>query len=97
MKSYVHNKAQPEGSIAKGWRSEEILTFCSRYIDTEIETRFNRGGRVDDIPSESLSSIFPNVGKPVGGASYFNLTPRETLQAHRHVLINCKEIEHLID
>jgi len=41
LKSYVHNRAQPEGSIAEGWLSEEMLTLCSRYLDNEIETRFN--------------------------------------------------------
>lgn len=97
LKSYVRNQAQPEGSIAEGWISEEILTFCSRYLDNEIETRFNRGGRVDDYPYESSSLLFPNVGKPVGGSSYFTLTEREWLQAHRHVLVNCKEVQHFIE
>lgn len=93
----MRNQAQPEGSIAEGWISEEILTFCSRYLDNEIETRFNRGGRVDDYPYESSSLLFPNVGKPVGGSSYFTLTEREWLQAHRHVLVNCKEVQHFIE
>ncbi|XP_057740110.1 uncharacterized protein LOC130957259 [Arachis stenosperma] len=30
LKQYVRNRAQPEGSIAEGYLSEEILTFCSR-------------------------------------------------------------------
>jgi len=72
LKSYVHNRAQPKGSIA-----EEMLTFCSRYLDNEIETRFNRGGCVDDVPFESSSTLFPNIGKPIGGSSYFTLTPIE--------------------
>lgn len=97
LKSFVRNKAQPEGSIAESWISEEILTFCSRYFDNEIETRFNRVGRVDDDPFESASSLFPNVGKPIGGSSYFTLTPTELLQAHRHVLINCPEAQPFIE
>ena len=40
LKSYVRNKAQVEGSIAKGYMIEESLTFCSRYLDG-IETVFN--------------------------------------------------------
>ena len=50
LKSYVRNRAQPEGSIAEGYMAEEILTFCSRYLDG-IETVFNRLGRVDDHPN----------------------------------------------
>ncbi|KAK7412314.1 hypothetical protein VNO78_03767 [Psophocarpus tetragonolobus] len=60
-------------------------------------TRFNQGGRVDDDPIESLSSLFPNVGKPIGGSSYFTLTPTEWKQAHRHVLINCEEVNKFIE
>ena len=40
LKSYVKNRAQPEGSIAEGYLVEECLTFCSRYL-AGIETRFN--------------------------------------------------------
>ena len=74
LKSFVHNRAQPEGSIAEVWRSEEMLTFCSRYLENDMETRFNRVGRVDDEPLPSLSTLFPCIGKPVGGATNVNLT-----------------------
>ena len=93
----MHNRAQFEGSIVEGWLSEEMLTFCSKYLVNEIETRYNRGGRVDDVPFESSSSLFPNVEKPIGGSSYFTLILIELLQAHRHVLVNCKEIQHFIE
>jgi len=42
LKSYVCNKAYPEGSIAEGYLAEEALTFCSRYLPTGVETRLNR-------------------------------------------------------
>ncbi|XP_025662015.1 uncharacterized protein [Arachis hypogaea] len=41
LKQYVRNRAQAEGSIVEGYLSEEILTFCSRYLDN-TETRINR-------------------------------------------------------
>ncbi|GMP85118.1 hypothetical protein CsSME_00038407 [Camellia sinensis var. sinensis] len=41
LKSYVRNKAHPEGSIAEGYIAEECLIFCSRYLES-IETVFNR-------------------------------------------------------
>nr|XP_025625188.1 uncharacterized protein LOC112717339 [Arachis hypogaea] len=40
LKSYMRNQAQPEGSIAEGYLMQEILTFCSRYLDN-IETIWN--------------------------------------------------------
>ncbi|BAT75953.1 hypothetical protein VIGAN_01389200 [Vigna angularis var. angularis] len=90
LKSYVRNKAQAEGSIAEGYLAEECLTFCSRYLDG-IETVFNRLRRVDDEPSIgscTVSTLFPPIGKAVGGFTYFTLSEKEKLQAHRHVLTN---------
>lgn len=79
---------------------QEILTFCSRYLDN-IETRWNRPGRVDDGPNDIQSNsrvveLFPQIGKPIGGSSYFSLTFTEKLQAHRHVLTNCPAIDYYI-
>ena len=96
MKSYVRNKAWPEGSIAEGYIGDEVLYFCSRYFD-DIETSFNRPPRVDDCPepepTTSMELLIPRVGKGVGGSENFKLTATEKLQAHRHVLINCTQVE----
>jgi hypothetical protein len=32
LKKYVHNCAQPEGSIAKGYETEEVIEFCIDFI-----------------------------------------------------------------
>jgi hypothetical protein len=32
LKKYVHNCAQPEGSIAKGYGIEEVIEFCIDFI-----------------------------------------------------------------
>ncbi|XP_016165194.1 uncharacterized protein LOC107607806 [Arachis ipaensis] len=92
---YPIERAQPEGSIAEGYLSEEILTFCSRYLDN-IETRINRPGRVDDEPIDvrhnSGESMFPAIGKALGAVSHFELSPMEKHQAHRHVLVNCDAV-----
>lgn len=95
LKSYVRNKAQPEGSIAEGYMAEESLTFCSRYLN-EIETVFNRIRRVNDEPdtmSSSARTLFPPVGKPIGSFTYFSLSAKEKLQAHRHILTNCAQVD----
>jgi len=95
LKSYVRNRAQPEGSIAEGYIAEECLTFSSRYLHG-IETRFNRFRRVDDDPggveSSQVETLFPRIGKPVGSGQYFNLTPKEKHQAHRHILFNSEVV-----
>ncbi|XP_057757285.1 uncharacterized protein LOC130976432 [Arachis stenosperma] len=74
LKQYVRNRAQAEGSIAEGYLSEEILIFCSRYLNN-IETRINRPARVDDQPVDITintgSTMFPEMGKALGAVSHF--------------------------
>ncbi|XP_070031161.1 uncharacterized protein [Nicotiana tomentosiformis] len=100
FKSLVGNKAQPEGSIAKGYIVEEALIFCSRYFE-RIESRLNRPRRVNDEPNlneaSEMSSIFPLQGKPVGSSLTFPLTPLVKTQAHRYVLFNCVAVNPFID
>ncbi|XP_020992340.2 uncharacterized protein LOC110278427 [Arachis duranensis] len=100
LKQYVRNRAQAEGSIAEGYLSEEILTFCSRYLDN-TETRINRPARVDDRPVEITNNagctMFPEIGKASGAVSHFALTPMERDQAHRHVLVNCEAVAPFIE
>jgi hypothetical protein len=33
LKKYVHNRARPEESIAKGYVTEEVIKFCVDYVD----------------------------------------------------------------
>ena len=33
LKKYVRNRAHPEGSIAKGYVTEEAIEFCVDYVD----------------------------------------------------------------
>ena len=85
LKSYVRNKAEPEGSIAEGYLAEEVLTFCSQYLEG-IETQINRPRRVDDYPNQNEcptpSTIFPSIGRAVGASSAFELSVMEKIQAH---------------
>src|SRR5512139_705487 len=33
LKKYVHNRARPEASIAKGYETEEVIEFCVEFIE----------------------------------------------------------------
>ena len=33
LKKYVRNRARPEGSIAKGYVTEEVIEFCVDYVE----------------------------------------------------------------
>ena len=55
LKSFVRNRAKPEGSIVEAYMASDTLTFYSRYME-DIENRFNQdddsGGEMalpDDI------------------------------------------------
>ncbi|GJZ97386.1 hypothetical protein Tco_0669839 [Tanacetum coccineum] len=77
LKNYVRNKAKPEGSIAEGYVVEEALTFCSRYLKDDVETRFNRLGRNDDgLPEEEPNKfqVFRSACKLTGRMKATRLT-----------------------
>jgi len=71
-KSYVHNKAYPEGSIAEVYLAEEALNFCSRYLHGGVQTRINREGRNydhNDLCEVDEIDYFSTLGHPIGGKS----------------------------
>lgn len=92
FKSYVRNRAQPEGSICQQYLADECLTFCSVYLDG-IETRFNRIGRVNDITmsihnlgtGSQIPIVFPSLGRYNGVNQYAILSPIEKRQTHRYI------------
>ncbi|XP_028799277.1 uncharacterized protein LOC114754652 [Neltuma alba] len=83
LKSYVGNKAQPEGSIAEGYLADESLTFCSRYLK-DIPTKFNVQHRNDDISDNNISnelSVFKKSGEAKGHFESVSLSYEEYCQA----------------
>ncbi|XP_057447269.1 uncharacterized protein LOC130739062 [Lotus japonicus] len=58
LKSYVRNKARPEGSIAEGYVAEECITFCARYL-IDMDSRLNRPDKehLTKIRNESHRNI----------------------------------------
>ena len=98
MKSYVRNKARPEGCIAECYLADETMHFMERYFDDSK--------RFGDPPPcvaprpeaciEDITSIASPTGTVVGGSKRFRLTEMEALQAHRHVLTNCSQVDPFI-
>ncbi|XP_042980114.1 uncharacterized protein LOC122310298 [Carya illinoinensis] len=73
LKFHVHNKAAPEGSIAEGYLLEELLTFCSRYLESAL-TVFNRPSRNPDDSKGKVVDV--------------RLDFMSWTQAHRYILFN---------
>ncbi|KAI3908714.1 hypothetical protein MKW92_007862 [Papaver armeniacum] len=96
LKKYVRNKSQPEGSIAQGYLVDECLTFCSRYLSAEINTKFNQIWRNSDGDGATTSShelpIFEEAGRSLGKPIFRTLSDNEWEEARMYVLSNCDEI-----
>lgn len=91
LKSYVRNKAQPEGSIAEGYIAEECLTFCSRYLEG-VEMTFNRLQRNCDSVDNIESYKFLSGGRIIGKVESTVLDEISLAQAHRYVLLHCDSV-----
>ena len=88
LKSYVYNRARPEGSIAEGYLVEECMTFCSRYLD-DVESKLTRPVRnyCSDTDDDD------QVGcRPLGKEYVFILGDIQKKQAHRYILFNFDSI-----
>lgn len=100
MKSFVHNRSRPEGSIAEGYIALECLTFCSRYLH-DIETKFSRHnpGPQDQVLRLTTSGlgIFRPAGAPIGRAVVRELTNEEWGQCQRYVINQCEEVKPFIE
>ena len=95
LKSYVRNRAHPEGSMAEGYIQDECLTFCSRFIDGT--TRFTRAPRNRD-PSNEIKKLymFGSAGEPIGkNSSAEQFDDVMLIQAHRYILRHCDELKDL--
>ena len=106
LKSYVHNRAHPEGSIAEGYLAEESITFCSRYL-SNVEIVFTREIRNNDESHQNDIEESNNLcpGRPLGrklhsGVSFrkrrrssnATIDEKSLSQAHRYVLFNIESI-----
>ncbi|KAK6928914.1 protein of unknown function DUF4216 [Dillenia turbinata] len=77
LKGYVHNKARPEGCIAKRYIDNECLSFCSVYLQ-DLESKVTREERNDEMEKASGElSIFSFKGRPFGGPKYTELSALE--------------------
>ncbi|KAH0775373.1 hypothetical protein KY290_012510 [Solanum tuberosum] len=52
LKNYVRNRRYPEGAIAEGRWIDELMTFCSWYLD-DVETKSNPPLRSDVLSNET--------------------------------------------
>ncbi|KAI3852417.1 hypothetical protein MKW92_012733, partial [Papaver armeniacum] len=95
LKSYVRNKACPEGSMAEAYLIEESLTMLTRYLNS-TETKFNRVSRNEDYeqpPSHEKLVVFRQSGRPVGAETFGTIEDSEMQQIQLYALQNTAEVE----
>ncbi|XP_074314669.1 uncharacterized protein LOC141649900 [Silene latifolia] len=98
LKSYVFNKARPEGSIAEAHLAFECMIFCSHYIegfDSKFPIASNFEGCAEILESTSSThdnSIFVQAGKPLGKPTTSKISAMNKIQAHRYILFNSSEV-----
>ncbi|XP_049407809.1 uncharacterized protein LOC125871254 [Solanum stenotomum] len=83
LKNYVRNRRYPEGAIAEGRWIDELMTFCSWYLD-DVETKSNPPLRNDVLSSETTDQEGRRSSREKG----FKLDDITRAQAHRYVLFN---------
>ncbi|GJY70799.1 uncharacterized protein Tco_0474502 [Tanacetum coccineum] len=63
LKGYVRNRSRPEGSIVEGYVSEEVVSFCTSYIDgiPDIGVPESRHeGRLEGKGTIGRNNVTPN-------------------------------------
>ena len=54
LKKYIHSHSQPKGSIAKGYRTEEVIEFCTLFQTLTQLAFLNLDTRADSAEREHL-------------------------------------------
>lgn len=96
LKSFVTNKAQPEGCMAESYVLEETITFCSAFLEG-VETLFNRAKRNDDYNPNMSIYLFHSGGRVVGMERTVRLDDKSLRQAHRYVLLHSDDMKDLLE
>jgi len=61
LKNLLRNRARPEGSIARAYIESEVLTFCSSYMDDDVD-----GLPEFDGPTDGDTDIFMHGVRLIG-------------------------------
>jgi hypothetical protein len=87
LKKYFHNRAQPEGSIAKGYGIEEVIEFCVDFIPDINPTNVPEFQHEERLSGKRTLGKKTYIGK---GDNYFN-------NAHYTVLQNSSLVDLYIE
>ena len=87
LKKYVHNRAQPEGSVTKGYGTEEVIEFCVDFISDLDPIGVPESRHVGRLSGKGTLGKKTYIGK---GDDYIN-------KAHYTVLHNSSLVDPYIE
>ena len=96
LKRYVHNKSQPEGSIARGFIVEECMIFYSQYLD-DVDSSLTRPTRNNDDSSSTEITLFGQTGRDLGTSEMIPLNVVDRARAHVYILMNYNVVKPYIE
>jgi len=97
LKSYVRNRARPEGSIAEAYMASDTLTFCSRYME-DVDTRFNQDDDSGtEMPFANDISVFKHGATLVGATRTDYIDDAVMNKLVWYVLHNAEEAEEYLE
>lgn len=85
LKNYVRNRSKPEGSIAEGYLAEECLTFCSRFLGSNVGSDITKSVKIGACPEKMEYHIGTRRNK--NGKS-IHLKVSQLTEMHRYILFN---------
>ena len=88
LKNLLRNRARPEGSIARAYIESEVLTFCSSYMDDDVD-----GLPEFDGPTDGDTSVFMHGVHLIGWDRVQYIDDKTFKQLVWYVLNNSDEVE----
>ena len=88
LKNLLRNRARPEGSIARAYIESEVLTFCSSYMDNDVD-----GLPEFDGTTDCDTSVFMHGVRLIGMDRVQYINDKSFKQLVWYVLNNSDEVE----
>lgn len=58
IKGYVRNMSRPEGSIARGFLTEECISYCTNYLGVCVAVSKNTGLKCSVLANQCMHAVF---------------------------------------
>ena len=92
LKNLLRNRARPKGSISRAYIESEVLTFCSSYMDNDVD-----GLPEFDGPTDGDTSVFMHGVRLIARDRVQYIDEKTFKQVVWYVLNNSDEVEPFLE